>query len=85
MEEKLTSNISVRRARYVGALATPVVMAHHEKEKKIRKPLDGGDTFGSTGTLAVSCLGQAVLRGEQWEPSQNEHREKEKERHAGRH
>jgi hypothetical protein len=44
------------------------------KKKKIRKPLD--DTSGSTGTLAVSYSGQAVLRREQWECSENEHHEK---------
>jgi hypothetical protein len=32
-EEKPTSSISIRRARYVGALATPGVMAHCGKEK----------------------------------------------------
>jgi hypothetical protein len=36
--------------------------------------LDEGDTPGSTGTLAVSRSGQAALRREQWERSENEHR-----------
>jgi hypothetical protein len=35
-EEKPTSSINVRRAGYEGALATPGVMAHHGKEKKIK-------------------------------------------------
>jgi hypothetical protein len=44
MEEKPTSSVSTRRAGYVGAPATPGVMAHWGKEKKRRKP-------GLTGTL----------------------------------
>jgi hypothetical protein len=38
MEVKPTSRVSVRRAGYVGALATPGVMAHHGKEIKRRNP-----------------------------------------------
>jgi hypothetical protein len=45
------------RARYVGALSTPWVMAHHRKEEKKIKPLDDGDTLGFTGTLAMICSG----------------------------
>jgi hypothetical protein len=70
-EEKPTNGISIRRAGYVGAPATPGVMAHCRKEKKIRKPLDDCDTCGSTGTLAVSHSGQVALMREQWEPSEN--------------
>jgi hypothetical protein len=39
-EEKPTSSVSVRRAGYVGAPATPGIMAHLGKEKKRRKLLD---------------------------------------------
>jgi hypothetical protein len=46
------------------------------KRKKVRKPLDDGDTSsGSTGTLAVSRSGRVTLRREQWERSENEHRD----------
>jgi hypothetical protein len=42
MKEKPTSSISIRRARFVGAPATPGVMAHcgKEEKKEERKPLD---------------------------------------------
>jgi hypothetical protein len=53
------------RAGYVGTPATPGVMAHPRKEKKIRKPLDDGHTSGFTGTLAMSRSRPAALRREQ--------------------
>jgi hypothetical protein len=40
MEEKPTSSINVRRAGYVGASATPGIMAYHGKERAEKK------TFG---------------------------------------
>jgi hypothetical protein len=40
-EQKPTSSISIRRARYVGALTTPGVMAHHGKEREKKRK-----TFG---------------------------------------
>jgi hypothetical protein len=47
-------------------------------KKKIRKLLDDADISGSTGTLAVSRSRRVAIRREQWERSENEHREKEK-------
>jgi hypothetical protein len=44
-EENPTSSVSVRRPGYVGAPATPGVMAHHGKEKKRIKPLDDGENL----------------------------------------
>jgi hypothetical protein len=45
MEEQPTCSISIRRARYVGTPATPGVMAHHEKEREKKKPLDDGENL----------------------------------------
>jgi hypothetical protein len=50
-EEKHTSSVSVRRARYVGALATPGDMALRRKEKKRRKPLDDGENLDKLGLI----------------------------------
>jgi hypothetical protein len=44
-KDKPTSCVSIRRAGYVGASATPKVMAHRGKEKKRRKPLDDGENL----------------------------------------
>jgi hypothetical protein len=45
---------------------------------KIRNPLYDRDTLVSTVTLAVSRPGPAALKREQWDRSENEHREKRK-------
>jgi hypothetical protein len=40
MEENPTTSISVRKARYVGAPATPGVMAYCRKEEKNKKTFE---------------------------------------------
>jgi hypothetical protein len=44
-KKNLLSSVSIRRTGYVGAPATPGVMAHCGKEKKRRKPLDDGENL----------------------------------------
>jgi hypothetical protein len=44
-------------------------------KRKIRKPLDDGDT---SGTLAFSHSGRVALRREQWEHLENERHERRK-------
>jgi hypothetical protein len=56
------------RAGDVGAPATPGVMAPTVwggggwRKRETEKPLDDGDTSGSTGTLAVNRSGRAGLK-----------------------